>query len=122
MVVFSTRRFKRVGEPGGGNCLPGLFVGTGAACPAGGERSSEPSPSNESAQEDSCCCHDEKGKYLLQVCGHHDMPRESPILYTTKVAEYASAVIYAIWKSGHLQLFVSRRITATVERHCIAKT
>ena len=46
----------------------------------------------------------------------------SPSRYTINVTEYARAVMYPTWNSGHFHPLVSLRMTATVDMHCIART
>jgi len=53
---------------------------------------------------------------------HHAAPSANPIWRTANVTIHAKAVIATICTIGHFQEFVSRRTTATVLMHCIAKT
>ncbi len=53
---------------------------------------------------------------------HHDTPKARNVWYTISDPAYARTVMYTSCTTGHFQLLVSRRVTACVDRHCIART
>jgi len=52
----------------------------------------------------------------------HPTPSTPAIWYTTSAATYASTYVYPSTNAGHLHVFVSRRIAATVLVHWHAST
>lgn len=52
----------------------------------------------------------------------HDSPASRMALYVNSAKTYAIAVMYTSCRMAHFQLPVSRRVTASVGRHCIAST
>lgn len=66
----------------------------------------------------------QRSKKMQVVASPYQPPilHMSPSRYTINVTEYARAVMYPTWNSGHFHPLVSLRMTATVDMHCIART